>query len=310
MIIPQHHIMAFILMMVTTNLIIGKVNLIQYQKPVASSTMDTSFNIIHLNYISTFEIMPLLRSLCDSCNWYINHSRQHIGLSTNESKWATYKKAIRDIDKKRPLLQLNVDVIEVSNIQNESYKHIFNQLSEPVELNAFDSIALSIGYMISSGNASVISSPRIMSISGKESSITVGDNIPYTTVTHANGITSESIDYIQSGITLKITPHLHKNQMIELTIILDYKTINGYQDDGIISIPIVSNRRTEMNIQVKSNTTIIFAGLLDQSSYQVINSVPILGSIPWIGELFKSKKTNTQTNDLLFKVTPTLIHQE
>ena len=118
-----------------------------------------------LQHARTFEMLPILRSLCRECDWVIHHSQQQIGVYCNEKQWRMYRAAIRSMDKKDAMVGLSLDVIEFSNIQSERYQQLFSQLTSPIQID--DTIDGMIQMMVSSGNAKMVSSPRLIGRSGK-----------------------------------------------------------------------------------------------------------------------------------------------
>ena len=95
--------------------------------------------------------------------------------------------------------------------------------------------------------------------------------------------------------------------MMDLLVELDYKTVSGYRSDQRMDMPIFASRSAKMSIQVSSNSTVVFAGLLDQSNHHVIEKVPILGDIPLIGRFFRQTIKKKRYTDLIYKITPTLL---
>ena len=165
-----------------------------------------------------------------------------------------------------------------------------------------------IQLMISSGNANIISSPRLIGRSGQLVELKVGDQVPYKTTIQNTTSIQNSIQYIQSGIELKITPYTHYGQRIDLDIDLEYSAVTGYRIENGTEMPVIATRRSKLNLQITANSTIIFAGLLDQSKHNAIEKVPILGDIPIVGELFQKKIVTRRTSDLVYKIRASLIH--
>ena len=245
------------------------------------------FYTMPLQHARTFEMLPILRSLCRECDWVIQHSQQQIGVYCNEKQWRMYRAAIRSMDKKDAMVGLSLDVIEFSNIQSERYQQLFSQLTSPIQID--DTIDGMIQMMVSSGNAKMVSSPRLIGRSGKKMTLNVGDRIPYQTVVqHSNGI-QRNIQYIQSGIQVSIVPYVHKNQTIDLEIELTYNAVTGYRNEAGAEMPIVASRTSKVDIQVTKNQTIIFSGLLDQSQHESVEKVPIIGDVPFFRRTLSKK---------------------
>lgn len=262
--------------------------------------------LLYLKYASTQDVFPMLRAICSDCQWVVSHVDQSIGLATNSKEWALYKSAIQALDRKRKQVKLEVDIVEINNIYSNRYKQLFSKLTQPLVLN--QSVSKLIELMISSGNASILSSPRVMSRSGKQVLLKVGDQIPYKTINQNATSTQTNIQYIQSGVELKITPYIHYDQQIDLNIDLTYKAVTGYRIENESEMPIIATRKSQVNLQVSANSTIVFAGLLDRTNHETIEKVPFLADLPLIGELFKKKIIRKRTSDLIYKIQASIIN--
>ncbi len=287
------------------------VPLICIESPILSyapmqQTQQKTLQLVYLKYATTHEILPTLGAVCSDCQWVVLHEKQAIGLLTTSSRWAGFRDAIKLLDKRRDLIRLEIDVIEVSNIMSERYQHIFSQLTQPIISNK--TIESTLQLMVSSGNANIVSSPRLIGRSGQIVELKVGDQVPYkTTIQNASSVQS-TIQYIHSGIELKIIPYAHYAKRIDLNIELSYKVVTGYRIENGVEMPIIASRRSKLNLQVIANSTVIFAGLLDQSTHESIEKVPLLGDIPLIGELFKKKIMKKRTSDLIYKIRASIIN--
>ena len=280
--------------------------IIQYQETPEKLAKET-FYLVYLKHSSVGSITPLLNGICNTCDWVTDQSLQRIGVRVIESEWPTIQKAIQKLDRKQPMIQLAMEVVEVSNIESDKYQNMLSQLTKPIKLGIDHPLSLDIEYMISSGNAIVLSSPRLITRSGQSAKISVGDRVPYTSVLqHASGIV-KSVEYIDSGIELEVIPHAHYNKSIDLQIQLKYRTVTGYRIEEQIEMPIIASRETQLSLQVPSGTTILFAGLLDKANHKTIEKVPILGDIPIIGGLFTQIKNKSRNTDLIYKITPSII---
>ena len=263
---------------------------------------DQSFHSMHLRFVKTTDAMPLLRGICQHCSWVVDHSWQMVGLNCSASDWDMYQAAISSIDRKPVMIGLDIDVVEISNIESSRYQQLLSHLSSPMRLN--DTVDGLIQLLVSSGNATIVSSPKLVGRSGKKIILNVGDKVPYkTAVQHASTIQS-NVQYIQSGIQLAITPHLHYYQSIDLQIELTYNVVNGYRNEGGVEMPIIASRESQVDIQVDAGEHVAFAGLLDQSVHETIEKVPFFGDIPFIGWLFQRRIKNRRSTDLIYKIRP------
>ena len=189
-----------------------------------------NYHYVMLKYARTHEVLPMLRNICRDCDWVIDHTRQSVGLMVKKSEWDVYKKALLALDKRRPMIRIDVAVVEVSNIQSERYRQLLSHLTKPTKLTT--SIEGVIELMISSGNATLVSSPRLIGKSGSSVKLKVGDQMPYKTAIQNATSIQTNVQYIHSGIELKITPYLHYDHLIDLDVELHYSAMRGMQQEG------------------------------------------------------------------------------
>jgi general secretion pathway protein D len=143
----------------------------------------------------------------------------------------------------------------------------------------------------------------------QEAEINVGQEVPMqagTTLT-ATGMTQSSIDRQPVGIILKITPKISEGDLIQLEIYQEVSQVDrsaSYTDQ----FGYTTNKRTaKTHAVVKDNATIIIGGLIDTNVSKIISKVPILGSIPILGYLFKTEGTQATKQNLIILLTPHII---
>ncbi len=150
------------------------------------------------------------------------------------------------------------------------------------------------------GKTNVISSPRITVVNNEEAKVLIGTNQPYvtstTTVPSAGSpVTSESVTYLDVGITLRVTPNINNDGFVTMKIKPEISSLGTPVEtahaEGATGnkIPVVSKSETDTTVMVKDGTTILIAGLIQDRDIETINKVPILGDIPIIGYIFKNQ---------------------
>ena len=265
----------------------------------------SEFRYVYLKHINTFTAIPLLQGVCQSCNWVVGHHHQSIGVTASQSEWRQLKKAIQRIDKPTPQIGLSVEVIEVSNLQSKRYQQLLSQLTEPLQMN--QKISTMLQLMVSSGNASIVSSPQLVGVAGKPITLHVGERIPYTNSVDSGNFRTTQLNYIDTGIKLTITPFKHYDQVVDLNIELAYSTISGYRSEMGMDLPIVASRQSTLTATTRLGKALVFAGLLDQSQHVSIEKVPLLSHLPWVGGLFQRQVSRKKSTDVIYKITPQLV---
>ncbi|QBQ96229.1 type II secretion system secretin GspD [Paraburkholderia pallida] len=158
-------------------------------------------------------------------------------------------------------------------------------------------------------DANVLSTPNLITLDNQEAKIVVGTNVPIQTGSYSNltsGSTSSAFntyDRVDVGLTLHIKPQITDGGVLKLQLYTeDSAIVNGTTNVSTNPAGPEFTKRSIQSTVLADNGEIIVLGGLMQDNYQVSNSkVPLLGDIPWIGQLFRSEnKTRAKTNLMVF----------
>lgn len=150
----------------------------------------------------------------------------------------------------------------------------------------------------------ILSKPYLVTLDNEEAIIEVGDQIPYK-VLNQYGITS--YEFKSATVKLSVTPHVNNDNTITVIIRPNADFQNGQTPDGI---PIIATRKADTKVTVQNGKTIVIGGLMRESTTETISKVPILGSIPLIGALFRSKVQLFTKTELVVFLTPKILTTE
>lgn len=164
------------------------------------------------------------------------------------------------------------------------------------------------------GTSDILSSPRIMTVNNKEARILVGSSEPYvtsTTTTPSSGptTTSETINFIEVGVKLYVTPTIHEDDFITMDIKPEVSSVRETITTGSNNtVPIVETSEAETTITVKNGVTIVIGGLIREQSIRSTRKVPFLGDLPYFGVAFRSESNESDKNEIAIFVTPTIVN--
>lgn len=157
----------------------------------------------------------------------------------------------------------------------------------------------------------ILAEPTITSISGEAASFLSGGEFPFPVVQGggAGGNVSVTVQFRPYGVKLQFTPTVNADGTIRLKVApevsaLDYT--NEVQIAGY-SIPAISTRRAETDVELQSGQSFAISGLLDHRLTDQFSKMPGIASIPILGQLFRSKGVNRSVVELLVVVTPTVV---
>ena len=167
-------------------------------------------------------------------------------------------------------------------------------------------IDMVLDMVASSGEGRVLATPVILTTDNTEAEIMSGQQIPIRTGDTTSGGTIQSdYEYKDVGIQLKVKPRINPSRYVTLEITQSADTLGDPVDVGNNGkMYAINKREMTASISVPSRATIVLGGLV-QTDYQNLNTrVPILGSIPVLGSLFRSEDTTRKRTELLVLITP------
>ena len=178
------------------------------------------------------------------------------------------------------------------------------------------SFAVIIRALSTNGDVNLLSTPSITTMDNEEAKIVVGQNVPFRTGSTTSGSDGASnpfttIQREDVGLTLEVTPHIHDGNLVRLKVHqevseVDPASLNVIGAEG--SADLITNIRTiDTTILVDDQEVIIIGGLIRDKKTSNDSKVPLLGSIPGIGFLFRSSATTTQKQNLLVFLRPTIL---
>jgi type II secretory pathway component GspD/PulD (secretin) len=163
------------------------------------------------------------------------------------------------------------------------------------------------------GTTEILSNPRITTVNNKEAKIMVGSTEPYvttTTTTPASGATTiaESVNFIDVGVKLYVTPTIHKDDFITMKIQPEVSTVtSNLTTSNNNTIPIVETSEAETTVLVKDGVTLVIGGLIKEENIREEKRVPFLGDIPVLGTAFKSDSKEKVKTEIVIFLTPKIV---
>jgi len=169
-----------------------------------------------------------------------------------------------------------------------------------------DDISGILSLLKSQGLATIMARPTLVAMSGQEASFHVGGSFPVP-VTGSYGTTG--FNDKKYGVELEFVPTVVGKETINLVVTtsisdIDYSTS---VTSGGATVPGIVSREASSTLQLKDGQTFAIAGLLKEKINSVVNKVPLLGDIPVLGALFRSKDYLKEETELIIMVTPRLV---
>jgi len=157
----------------------------------------------------------------------------------------------------------------------------------------------------------LVSSPRVLALSGTEALIEVVREVPYVQVTSTTtgttgGIgtqTLEEVQFKEAGVRLRVTPTLEAGGYVRMRVDQEFSEVaERFQD-----IPVIDKRTIGVDFLVRNRETVVLGGLMQDRRSETDKGVPGLARIPLIGRLFRSDEDERQKRELIVFLTPRVV---
>jgi pilus assembly protein CpaC len=155
----------------------------------------------------------------------------------------------------------------------------------------------------------MLAEPDLLAISGQQASFLAGGEFPFPMVQPGIGGTSVSIMWREYGIRLNFLPNITPRGTIRLKVAPEVSSLDftNAVTVGGVTVPALSERRVQTEVELESGQSFIIAGLLDNQANESFAKIPGIGNIPILGKLFQTKSVSRNNSELLVLITPEVV---
>jgi len=160
--------------------------------------------------------------------------------------------------------------------------------------------------------ANVLATPQILTLDNTEATFESAEKIPVPTVTAIQGSTSTSVTKEAVSLSIKIKPQINKlSNFVKLDVTTKLADISNRELPAQVSqlAFATTERNAQTSVVVADSDTVVLGGLIRDKQNEVVSKVPLLGDIPLLGWLFRSKSTTAEKTNLLIFMTPPIVRQ-
>jgi type II secretory pathway component GspD/PulD (secretin) len=147
-----------------------------------------------------------------------------------------------------------------------------------------------------------LSTPKVLAIHGKPAKVQVGGEQGYKVTTVSDGISTETIEFIDTGIVLEITPYIDDEGNVLLNV--RPSITSAVLEEGI---PVTNTALVTTWLLAKNGETVFIGGLIQNTKTNIRDSVPCLGNIPALGLLFGSTFRGVDKSEIVVLITPQIV---
>ena len=181
------------------------------------------------------------------------------------------------------------------------FNYAFNAANMSATLKALNEIT----------KVNVISTPSLMVLDNKTARLQIGDQVPITTQTATNVVTSQAaivntVSMQDTGVILSVTPRINESGRVQLEIEQEVSSVVKTTSSNIDS-PTIQQRRVQTTVVVNDGEVLALGGMIQDQTSADSTQIPILGDIPGLGALFSNRAKSIGKTELVILITPRVV---
>ena len=282
------------------------------------------------------EVIDLLRMVVDVRQVSAITANNSVSLKDTPERIAAAARLISAIDKARPEVIIDVELLEVDRSRLKEYgiqiaspgnpptgisgtvdvnrdgftlENLLNLTQSDVFLTGVPGIYYRL--LKSDSNTRTLANPQLRTAEGMPAQARFGERVPVPVTTFApiatGGVNQQPITsfvYEPIGVNIDITPRTHHDDEVTLALKVVLSAVSG---TGFGGLPTFANREISTTIRLRDGETNMLAGLIRDEEREVLSGVPGLSDLPLIGRLFASNHKDTRQTDIILTLTPHIV---
>lgn len=161
-------------------------------------------------------------------------------------------------------------------------------------------ISLELSALEADGKGKILSSPRVITADQLKATIEQGTELPYQSAT-SSGATA--LSFRKANLKLEVTPQITPDGNVILDVDVNKDSVGQATTSGLA----IDTKHVKTQVLIENGGTVVIGGIYMQEDRDIVNKVPVLGDIPYMGNLFKNTVTNKSKTELLIFLTPKVL---
>lgn len=304
------------------------------EKAIADLDVALVTEVFDLNYAEPAQVKTILTAAVTPGvgEVVVDEQSRKVIVTDAPARLEKIRKIIQAIDEESRQVYIEAEIVQVTlnkkYYQGIEWQAVFSKISDldfvgnfpaTIPVAAYKKITVgtldddkytaTVNLLQTFGDTKVLSRPQIAVVNNQEAKIMVGSKEAYVTSTLSQAqtttVTSESIQFVDVGVKLRVTPNINSQNFITLKIKPEISSVKStLTTSGGSVVPIIETSEAETTVKIKDGKMVMIGGLIRQGKTNDHTGVPLLSKIPLFGELFKSKALAEENTELVIFITP------
>ena len=170
------------------------------------------------------------------------------------------------------------------------------------------SLGVFINALETVGHTNVIARPRVLVLNKQRAEILIGQELGYISTTTTQTFATQTVEFLEVGAALRLRPFIADDGQVRLEVHPELSD-GGVEVEGGFTLPSKTTTQVTTNIMCPDGRTVVIGGLMRDTLRTNINQVPVMGSLPVVGPLFRTKTENMIRQEVLVLLTPHIVSE-
>jgi type IV pilus assembly protein PilQ len=158
------------------------------------------------------------------------------------------------------------------------------------------------------GQTNVIAKPHLMCLNKQKAEILIGEQLGYVSTTVTENAATQSVEFLEVGTQLRIRPFISSDGMIRMEVHPELST-GTVRVEQNFTLPDKDVTQVTTNIMCRDGATIVIGGLIREDLAQNNSQIPLLGSLPLVGPIFRQQNESFDREELIVLITPRIVRE-
>jgi type II secretory pathway component GspD/PulD (secretin) len=289
------------------------------QKDLAASLQVRAMKVRYTDIVKAGDI--LLRQVAPGGTVTVLEPTRTLVVEATEAGLARAAKVLREIDTPPRQILIEAKILEItldrSDVFGVDWTRIFSEKGPSTAgstglsaaagprffLNVVNpNIEAHLTALTNKGRVHALATPRLLALEDQEASTNVGDQLGYRVTTTINNVSTESVQFLETGVILRVTPSIDADGRILMKVRPEVSS-------GTVSGGIPSKKTTEVNTQLiaQDGQPVLIGGLIKSSSNYRRQGIPLLSDVPLLGRVFSNTDDGGSTTETIVLITPRIV---
>ncbi len=268
----------------------------------------TSFHTWNLRYAAPEDVQEAVKAVLPDADVRCYDDTNTLVVGGTWQEAAAVQSLVQRLDQSPRQVDVEVEIasIDRSALRRTGVEWEWTAIQGGPGADKVFSFSAQIQALEEKGKARILAKPHMAAMNGREARILIGDKIPVTTEHTANGEKTATTEYEDAGIKLRYIPRIHDDGSVTASIEAEVSTpvfvneLKAYR---------ITTRQAQTVVRMMPDKVLVIGGLISREDVESFRKVPLLGDIPLLGKLFRSRYTSNKETEIVILLRAKPIHE-